>query len=73
MSLFQRAHDIAAAKANKALDAAENPDEMPDYSYQQMLDHITQVRRALADITRHRSSPVRTPGSAAPALPRSPR
>jgi phage shock protein A len=51
MSLFQRAHDIVAAKANKALDSAENPNEMLDYSYQQMLDHITQVRRALVDIT----------------------
>ncbi len=51
MSLFQRAHDIVAAKANKALDATENPNEMLDYSYEQMLDHITQVRRALVDIT----------------------
>ena len=51
MSLFQRAHDIVSAKANKALDAAENPNEMLDYSYEQMLDHITQVRRALVDIT----------------------
>ena len=50
MSLFQRAHDIVAAKANKTLDAAENPNEMLDYSYEQMLDHITQVRRALVDI-----------------------
>jgi phage shock protein A len=51
MSLFQRAHDIVAAKANKAIDSAENPNEMLDYSYEQMLDHITQVRRALVDIT----------------------
>lgn len=51
MSLFQRAHDIVAAKANKALDSAENPNEMLDYSYEQMLDHITKVRRALVDIT----------------------
>src|SRR5271165_4322932 len=50
MSLFQRAHDVVAAKANKALDAAENPNEMLDYYYEQMLDHITQVRRALVDI-----------------------
>ena len=41
MSLFQRAHDIVAAKTNKALDAAEKPDEMLDYSYDQMLDQIT--------------------------------
>src|SRR5580658_300070 len=50
MTLFQRAHDILAAKTNKALDAAEKPDEMLDLSYEQMLDHITQVRRALVDI-----------------------
>src|ERR1700735_2841304 len=50
MSLFQRAHDIVAAKTNKALDAAEKPDEMLDLSYEQMLDHITQTRRALVSI-----------------------
>ncbi len=54
MSLFQRAHDIVAAKANKALDSAENPSEMLDYSYEQMLDHITRVRRALVDIAASR-------------------
>src|SRR6204780_5984140 len=50
MTLFQRAHDIVAAKANKALDAAEKPDEMLDLSYEQMLDQITRVRRGLVDI-----------------------
>jgi phage shock protein A len=54
MSLFQRAHDIVAAKANKALDSAENPNEMLDYSYEQMLDHITKVRQALVDIAASR-------------------
>jgi phage shock protein A len=54
MTLFQRAHDILEAKANKALDAAEKPDEMLDLSYEQMLDHLTQVRRALVDITASR-------------------
>ena len=54
MSLFQRAHDILEAKANKALDAAEKPDEMLDLSYAQMLDQITQVRRALVDIAASR-------------------
>ena len=44
MSLFQRARDVLAAKANKALDAAEKPDEMLDLSYEQMLDQITKVR-----------------------------
>jgi phage shock protein A len=54
MTLFQRAHDILAAKANKALDAAEKPDELLDLSYEQMLDQITQIRRALVDIAASR-------------------
>jgi len=54
MGLFQRAHDIVAAKTNKALDAAEKPDEMLDYSYDQMLEQITQVRQALVTIVASR-------------------
>jgi phage shock protein A len=54
MTLFQRAHDILQAKANKALDAAEKPDEMLDLSYEQMLDQITQVRRGLVSIAASR-------------------
>jgi phage shock protein A len=54
MTLFQRAHDIVQAKASKALDAAEKPDEMLDLSYEQMLDHLTDVRRALVDIAASR-------------------
>lgn len=54
MSLFSRAHDILAAKANKALDSVENPDEMLDYSYEQMLDYITRVRQALVQIAAER-------------------
>jgi phage shock protein A len=54
MSLFSRAHDIIAAKASKALDSAENPDELLDYSYQQMLDYITRVRQALVEIAAER-------------------
>ncbi len=54
MTLFQRAHDVLQAKANKALDAAEKPDEMLDLSYEQMLDQITQVRRGLVDIAASR-------------------
>src|SRR5258705_2174993 len=54
MTLFQRAHDIVQAKANKALDAAEKPDEMLDLSYEQMLDQITKVRQALVTIAASR-------------------
>jgi phage shock protein A len=54
MSLFKRARDILAAKANKALDAAEKPDEMLDLSYEQMLDQITKVRQGLVSIAASR-------------------
>jgi phage shock protein A len=54
VGLFQRAHDIVQAKANKALDQAEKPDEMLDLSYEKMLEQLTQVRRALVDIAASR-------------------
>jgi phage shock protein A len=54
MGLFSRAHDIVQAKANKALDKAEKPDEMLDLSYEKMLEQITQVRRALVEIAASR-------------------
>jgi phage shock protein A len=54
MGFFQRAHDIVQAKTNKALDAAEKPDEMLDLSYEKMLEQVTQVRRSLVDIAASR-------------------
>jgi phage shock protein A len=54
MGLYQRAHEIVQAKANKALDAAEKPDEMLDLSYEQMLDQITQVKRGLVQVAASR-------------------
>ncbi len=54
MGILQRAHDIVEAKANKALDQAENPNEMLDLSYEKMLEQLTQVRRALVDIAASR-------------------
>ncbi len=54
MGLFQRAHDIVEAKANKAMDAAERPDEMLDLSYEKMLEQITQVKWSLVDIAASR-------------------
>lgn len=54
MSLFSRAHDILAAKANEVLDSVENPNEQLDYAYQQMLEYITRVRQALVEIAAER-------------------
>lgn len=50
MSFFKRAHDIVEAKANRALNAAENPAETLDLNYEQMLEQITKVRAALVQI-----------------------
>lgn len=54
MGVFQRAHDIAEAKINKGLDAAERPDEMLDLSYEKMLEQITKVRQALVTVAASR-------------------
>ena len=54
MSMFKRASDIFQAKANKALDKMEKPDQMLDLSYEQMLEQITKVRKALVTIAASR-------------------
>lgn len=50
MGLFQRLTTIFKAKANKALDSAENPNEMLDYSYERQLEMLQKVRRGMADV-----------------------
>lgn len=54
MGLAQRIAMIFKAKANKALDRAEDPREVLDYSYQRQLEMLTQVRRGLADVATSR-------------------
>ncbi|HTX85361.1 MAG TPA: hypothetical protein VME44_24510 [Streptosporangiaceae bacterium] len=56
MSPFRRAHDIVAARANVALNTAENPSEMLDYAYEQMLRHITKDRHGETGRTVKRGS-----------------
>jgi phage shock protein A len=50
MSIGRRIAALFRAKANKALDRAEDPREMLDYSYQQQLEMVQKVRRGLADV-----------------------
>ena len=50
MSFFGRLKAIFQAKASKALDTAEKPDEMLDYSYEKQTELLTQVRRGVADV-----------------------
>ena len=54
MSLGKRLALIFRAKANKALDRAEDPRETLDYSYQRQLEMLQQVRRGLADVATSR-------------------
>ncbi len=54
MSVFQRLSMIFKSKANKALDAAEDPRETLDYSYQKQLELLQKVRRGVADVATSR-------------------
>jgi phage shock protein A len=54
MSLSRRIAMLFRAKVNKALDRAEDPREMLDYSYQRQLELLAQVRRGVADVATSR-------------------
>ena len=51
---MRRLAALFRAKANKALDRAEDPREMLDYSYERQLELLQQVRRGLADVATSR-------------------
>src|SRR5437762_12696646 len=48
--LMSRASLIAKAKFSKLLDRAENPTETLDYSYEQQLQLLQNVKRGIADV-----------------------
>ena len=50
MGLMGRFTMIVKAKANKALDRAEDPRETLDYSYEKQLELLQNVKRGLADV-----------------------
>jgi phage shock protein A len=54
MSLMKRMRLIFSAKANKAMDRAEDPNETLDYSYAKMLEMQQKVRRGVADVATSR-------------------
>ena len=51
---MKRLSMIFSAKANKALDRAEDPRETLDYSYQKQLELLQKVRRGVADVATSR-------------------
>jgi phage shock protein A len=54
MSLMKRMSMIFRAKANTALDRAEDPRQTLDYSYQRQMEMLTKVRRGVADVATSR-------------------
>jgi phage shock protein A len=54
MSISRRIAMLFRAKANKALDRAEDPREVLDYSYEQQLEMVQKVRRGVADVATSR-------------------
>ena len=54
MGLWKRFTSIFRAKANKALDRAEDPRETLDYSYQRQLELLQKVRKGVADVSTSR-------------------
>src|SRR3954469_15919622 len=54
MTLMKRISLIFRAKADKALDRAEDPRETLDYSYKRQLDLLSKVRRGVADVATSR-------------------
>ena len=49
--LMSRMSLIVKSKFSKALDRAENPNETLDYSYEQQLQQLQNVKRGIADVT----------------------
>ena len=49
--LMQRTSEITKAKVSKLLDRAENPEETLDYSYEQQLEQLQNMKRGIADVT----------------------
>jgi phage shock protein A len=54
MSVMKRLSLIFRAKANKALDRAEDPRETLDYSYERQRDMLMKVKRGVADVATSR-------------------
>ena len=54
MSIARRLAQLFRVKANNALDRAEDPREVLDYSYERQLDMLTKVRRGVADVATSR-------------------
>src|SRR5437899_8599743 len=50
MGFFSRLTNLLRMRANTALDKAEDPGEVMDYSYSKQLEQLQQLRRSIADV-----------------------
>ncbi len=50
MSIFSRLATFFRIKANSALDKAEDPGQVMDYSYSKQLEQLQQLRRSIAEV-----------------------
>src|SRR3989442_3163220 len=50
MGFFSRLTNIFRIRANAALDKAEDPGQVMDYSYSKQLEQMQQLRRSIADV-----------------------
>jgi phage shock protein A len=50
MGVMKRISTLFQAKTNAALNRAEDPRQTLDLSYEQQLDNLTKVKRAVADV-----------------------
>ncbi len=53
--MFGRFSTIVKAKMNRAMEQAEDPAEMLDYSYEKQLEMLQKVRRGIADVATSRA------------------
>src|SRR5258708_35532149 len=50
MGFFSRLATFLRIRANAALDKAEDPGQVMDYSYSKQLEQLQQLRRSIADV-----------------------
>lgn len=50
MGIFSRISTLFKIRANAALDKAEDPGQVMDYSYSKQLEQLQQLKRAIADV-----------------------
>lgn len=50
MGIFSRISTLFKIRANAALDKAEDPGQVMDYSYSKQVEQLQQLRRAIADV-----------------------